>query len=113
MTEGEGFDAKARVVETLGSDTIAYVRVEEVGEMTVRLPGHIRLKDGERLKLRAGGRYDRFEQDIVQRPSGAGGCASTGAISTSHPCDPSAGAKNAATRRFSLCSAPSASRCRS
>ena len=53
LTEGEGWDATARVVETLGSDTIAYIRVDQVGDLTVRLPGHMRLRDGERLKLRA------------------------------------------------------------
>ncbi|WP_442417779.1 TOBE domain-containing protein [Palleronia abyssalis] len=64
VTENDGWDTKARVVETLGSDTIAYVRVEDVGEMTVRLPGHIRLKDGDRLKLRADPeRQHHFDED--------------------------------------------------
>ena len=64
VTEGDGWETKARVVETLGSDTIAYVRVEDVGEMTVRLPGHIRIQGGERLKLRADpGRHHHFDRD--------------------------------------------------
>ncbi|SHJ32467.1 multiple sugar transport system ATP-binding protein [Palleronia salina] len=64
VTEGDGWETKARVVETLGSDTIAHVRVEDVGEMTVRLPGHIRLNDGDRLKLRADpARQHHFDAD--------------------------------------------------
>ncbi|SFH47314.1 multiple sugar transport system ATP-binding protein [Palleronia marisminoris] len=64
VTEGEGWDATARVVETLGSDTIAHVRVDGVGDLTVRLPGHMRLKDGERLKLRADPeRQHHFDED--------------------------------------------------
>ena len=64
VTEGEGWDATARVVETLGSDTIAHVRIDGVGDMTVRLPGHMRLKDGERLKLRADPeRQHHFDED--------------------------------------------------
>ncbi|WP_375260790.1 ABC transporter ATP-binding protein [Palleronia sp.] len=64
LTEGEGWDATARVVETLGSDTIAHVRVDEVGDLIVRLPGHMRLKDGERLKLRTSpDRQHHFDED--------------------------------------------------
>lgn len=44
--------ATAKVVETLGADTIVYMTAEELGEITVRLPGHMRLKEGERLFLR-------------------------------------------------------------
>ncbi|PZX16957.1 multiple sugar transport system ATP-binding protein [Palleronia aestuarii] len=51
LTEGQGYEATARVVETLGSDTIAHVRVDELGDLTVRLPGHMRLRDGERLRV--------------------------------------------------------------
>jgi multiple sugar transport system ATP-binding protein len=43
--------ARARVVETLGADTIAYMDAEGLGEITVRLPGHMRLKAGEQLGL--------------------------------------------------------------
>ena len=50
--ESEGqWRAVAKVVETLGADTIAYMDAEGLGEITVRLPGHIRLKAGERLAL--------------------------------------------------------------
>ncbi len=51
VSEGEGWDATARVVETLGSDTIAHLRLAEVDDLTVRLPGHMRLKEGDRLKV--------------------------------------------------------------
>ncbi|OSP53916.1 ABC transporter ATP-binding protein [Pseudoruegeria sp. SK021] len=43
--------AAAKVVETLGADTIAYMDAEGLGEIIVRLPGHMRLKAGERLGL--------------------------------------------------------------
>ncbi|TQS69925.1 ATP-binding cassette domain-containing protein [Rhodobacteraceae bacterium] len=43
--------AVAKVVETLGADTIAYMHIEDLGEVTVRLPGHMRLRAGERLYL--------------------------------------------------------------
>ncbi|MFZ5963683.1 ABC transporter ATP-binding protein [Thalassococcus sp. BH17M4-6] len=72
VTDGDGWETRARVVETLGSDTIAYVRVDGVGEMTVRLPGHIRLKDGEHLKLRADpDRFHLFDEDgrRIERPA--------------------------------------------
>mgnify|MGYP003644555992 CR=1 FL=1 len=50
-SEAGDWPAVANVVENLGSDTIAYVSAEKRGELTVRLPGHMRLKPGERLFL--------------------------------------------------------------
>lgn len=41
----------AKVVETLGADTIAYMDTEDLGEITVQLSGNMRLKAGERLVL--------------------------------------------------------------
>ncbi len=43
--------AKAQVVETLGADTILYADAEGLGEVIVRLPGHMRLAAGEHLFL--------------------------------------------------------------
>ncbi|MBE3638551.1 ABC transporter ATP-binding protein [Mangrovicoccus algicola] len=43
--------ARAEVVETLGADTIAYMSAEGIDSITVRLPGHMRLKAGDRLFL--------------------------------------------------------------
>jgi multiple sugar transport system ATP-binding protein len=45
------WSATAKVVETLGADTVVYADAEGIGEITVRLPGHMRLKAGERLYL--------------------------------------------------------------
>ncbi len=43
--------ATAKVVETLGADTVVYAEADGIGEITVRLPGNMRLKAGERLFL--------------------------------------------------------------
>ncbi|SFE74787.1 ABC transporter ATP-binding protein [Roseivivax sediminis] len=43
--------ATAQVVETLGADTILYAKAERIGDVTVRLPGHMRLSAGEPLFL--------------------------------------------------------------
>lgn len=43
--------ATAKVVETLGADTVVYADADGIGEITVRLPGNMRLKAGERLFL--------------------------------------------------------------
>ncbi|TJZ90875.1 ATP-binding cassette domain-containing protein [Paracoccus gahaiensis] len=43
--------ARAQVVETLGADTVVYAKVDQVGDVTVRLPGNQRLKAGETLFL--------------------------------------------------------------
>ena len=43
--------ATAKVVETLGADTVVYANAETLGEITVRLPGKMRLSAGERLFL--------------------------------------------------------------
>ncbi|MDP0929838.1 ATP-binding cassette domain-containing protein [Paracoccus onubensis] len=51
--EGGDWPAIAQVVETLGADTVIYAKVERIGDVTVRLPGNIRLKAGERLSLTA------------------------------------------------------------
>ncbi|WP_299839451.1 ABC transporter ATP-binding protein [uncultured Jannaschia sp.] len=64
VAESGGLEATTRVVERLGSDTIAYVRVDEVGDLTVRLPGHMRLSGGERLRLYADpARQHHFDAD--------------------------------------------------
>ncbi len=64
VAESGGLEATTRVVERLGSDTIAYVRVDEVGDLTVRLPGHMRLSGGERLRLHADpARQHHFDAD--------------------------------------------------
>jgi len=49
--ENGDWPAKAQVVETLGADTILYADAEGLGEVIVRLPGHMRLGAGERLFL--------------------------------------------------------------
>nr|WP_134681084.1 ATP-binding cassette domain-containing protein [Paracoccus ravus] len=43
--------ARTEVVETLGADTIAYMSAEGIDSVTVRLPGHMRLKVGDKLFL--------------------------------------------------------------
>ncbi|NIZ11528.1 ABC transporter ATP-binding protein [Pseudooceanicola sp. HF7] len=43
--------ATAKVVETLGADTVVYADAGELGEITVRLPGKMRLTPGEQLFL--------------------------------------------------------------
>ncbi|SMD05765.1 carbohydrate ABC transporter ATP-binding protein, CUT1 family [Fulvimarina manganoxydans] len=64
---GEGFEAHTKVVETLGADTIAYVEADRLGELTVRLPGHIRLKAGETLRLAPQDEYLHFFDQNGQR----------------------------------------------
>ncbi|SER71575.1 multiple sugar transport system ATP-binding protein [Tranquillimonas rosea] len=49
--ESGDWPATAQVVETLGADTIAYMKGDDMGDVTVRLPGHMRLTAGERLYL--------------------------------------------------------------
>ncbi|WOI57825.1 sn-glycerol-3-phosphate ABC transporter ATP-binding protein UgpC [Palleronia sp. LCG004] len=70
VTEGEGFDAKARVVETLGSDTIAHVRADTLGDVIVRLPGHMRLRDGERIRVRPNPDHLHFFDENDRRMEG-------------------------------------------
>ncbi|MSU89354.1 sn-glycerol-3-phosphate ABC transporter ATP-binding protein UgpC [Rhodobacteraceae bacterium 2CG4] len=48
---GGDWAARTQVVETLGADTIAYMVADGLGDVTVRLPGHVRLKAGEQLYL--------------------------------------------------------------
>ncbi|MDT1062333.1 ATP-binding cassette domain-containing protein [Paracoccus sp. CPCC 101403] len=45
------WQARTEVVETLGADTIAYMSAEGIDSVTVRLPGHMRLKVGDKLFL--------------------------------------------------------------
>ena len=47
----DGWSARAKVVETLGADTIVYADVEGVGPMTVRLAGNNRLRAGEVIRI--------------------------------------------------------------
>ena len=48
---GQGWSARAQVVETLGADTIVYADVERIGPMTIRLAGNNRLRAGEALRI--------------------------------------------------------------
>ena len=45
------WQARTEVVETLGADTIAYMSADGIDSVTVRLPGHMRLKVGDKLFL--------------------------------------------------------------
>ncbi|MCT4369015.1 sn-glycerol-3-phosphate ABC transporter ATP-binding protein UgpC [Yangia mangrovi] len=49
--ESGDWPATAKVVETLGADTVVYADAGALGEITVRLPGNMRLNAGERLFL--------------------------------------------------------------
>ena len=60
-------EGRYQSVETLGADTIAYVEADMLGELTVRLPGHIRLKAGETLRLAPQDEYLHFFDQNGQR----------------------------------------------
>lgn len=48
---GAGWDGVVSVAEHLGSDTFAYVEVPEVGLITARCPGEMKISAGERVHL--------------------------------------------------------------